>query len=169
MNQRRQIMVDSKMQFHFFWLWIAVSAGILAVIAIVSLSKAVEQLIMDAQVAETLKKVFWITGGYILTLSIVFGAYTIFHLHRIAGPAFRLRRCVEGFLDGDFATPVTLRKKDYLQDLAAVLDTHREKVRIFREGLEELRRRQAASGNSDAAREIERLLNAGRGSDSPSA
>ncbi len=35
MNQRRQIMVDSKLQFHFFWLWIAVSAGILAVVAIV--------------------------------------------------------------------------------------------------------------------------------------
>lgn len=41
--------------------------------------------------------------------------------HRIAGPAFVLRRAIKSFLEGDFHPRLTLRKKDYLKDLAADL------------------------------------------------
>lgn len=164
MNQRRQIMVDSKLQFHFFWLWISVSAGILAVIAIAGLSRYSDKLIKDESIRETLKMIFWITGGYILTLSVVFGSYTIFHLHRIAGPAYRMRKCVESFLQGDLTPPVKLRKKDYMQDLASCLEALREKMCEERKAVESARQKLSEGSTAEAIQDLDRVLNGGEGS-----
>lgn len=158
MNQRRQTVVDARLQLHYFWLWILVALGIVTVISIFALSRWTDGLIKDPTVADTLQKVLWITGAYIMVLSMIFGSYAIFHLHRVAGPVYRLNRCVNALLSGELGEPVTLRKKDYFHELAENLDVLRNQMLADRQAVERIKEKLAASDHVEAAKLVEKLL-----------
>lgn len=158
MNQRRQTIVDARLQLHYFWLWILVALGIVTVIAIFALSRWTEGLIKDPTVADTLQKVLWITGAYIMVLSMIFGSYAIFHLHRVAGPVYRLNKSINALLNGQYTEPVTLRKKDYFHELAENLDVLRNQLLADRQTLETVREKLSASDHVEAAKLVEKLL-----------
>lgn len=48
--------------------------------------------------------------------------------HRVAGPAYRLKRGMQDILDGNLTESIKVRKGDFLDDLAALLDRIREKI-----------------------------------------
>lgn len=53
----------------------------------------------------------------------------IMFTHRIAGPAYRLKKCMEEMLAGELEKPVKLRDGDFFQDTAQLLDQIREKLK----------------------------------------
>jgi len=55
-----------------------------------------------------------------ITLTVA-GMIMLLLSHRVAGPAMVLKRAVRGFLRHDYSERTKLRKKDYLQDLSALL------------------------------------------------
>ncbi len=158
MNQRRQVIVDAKLQLHYFWLWILVALGVIAVIAIFALSWWSEGLIQEQIVADTMKRILWITGAYIMVLSLIFGSYAIFHMHRVAGPVYRLNRCIDDLLNGQYALPITLRKKDYFHELAENLDILRNQLLADRQEIERVHEKIKASDYIEASRLLEKLL-----------
>lgn len=164
MNQRRQTVVNARLQLHYFWMWILVASGVLVVIAMFALSRWADELIQEPVVADTLKRVLWITGAYIMTLSIIFGSYAIFHLHRVAGPAYRLNRCVNDLLTGDYTRPISLRQKDYFHELADSLDVLRNVLLADRQTLEIVRQKIKTQEYVEAERLVDKMLNHGKAS-----
>lgn len=91
-----------------------------------------------------------------LTVSItgIFSAVTVLYLsvrvsHRIAGPAYRMKKDIEEMMKGDWERSFQLRKSDSLKDLASSLrllgqDIHRRRCEMNRDLLAF---RQAHSGN----------------------
>ena len=55
---------------------------------------------------------FWPAAGLGL---VIVGLHTVFVSHRIAGPLLRINRACEAAANGETATPIRLREKDYLQ------------------------------------------------------
>ncbi len=62
-------------------------------------------------------------GVYIVLLGVAISVVSLFVSHRIAGPLFRLERSVEEITKGDLSFRITLRKKDELKELAALMNT----------------------------------------------
>jgi hypothetical protein len=56
---------------------------------------------------------------------ILVGALALLFSHRIAGPLFRIRKCIDLFAEGKDSGPVHLRKRDQYKDLAESLETLR--------------------------------------------
>ncbi len=78
----------------------------------------------------------WTLASMVLVMSFApaAGVQAILHMHRFAGPAFRLRKHLEAVLAGDLEQPdVVLRKKDYLKDLAATVNAIAALVRRRRD------------------------------------
>ncbi len=62
-------------------------------------------------------------GVYIVLLGVVISVVSLFLSHRIAGPLFRLERSVEEITRGNLSFRITLRKKDEVKELAALMNT----------------------------------------------
>ena len=91
---------------------------------------------------------YFILAAGILTL------LTILLTHRFAGPAYVMKGAIDGMLEGDYGKRLSLRKKDYLKELAASIDQlrhtwvrHEEASRLTLESLEKA----LASGDVEAA------------------
>jgi hypothetical protein len=98
---------------------------------------------------------YFILAAGILTL------LTILLTHRFAGPAYVMKEVIEGMLEGDYGRRLSLRKKDYLKDLAVPLDQlrhtwvrHEENSRQTLENLEGA----LASGDVEAAQALVKEL-----------
>jgi methyl-accepting chemotaxis protein len=68
----------------------------------------------------------WI-GGIIL----FFGIASIFVSHKVAGPLFRMKKCLTQVTDGDLSVVIKLRKWDDLKDLAEKTNNLIEELRTF--------------------------------------
>ncbi|HMZ60140.1 MAG TPA: hypothetical protein PL048_15295, partial [Leptospiraceae bacterium] len=53
---------------------------------------------------------------------IVITVFGIFFSHRMAGPIHRIRNTLAEFNEKHSADPITLRKKDFFQDLASLIN-----------------------------------------------
>jgi hypothetical protein len=65
--------------------------------------------------------------GFFVVVSFLIVMLGVILTHRFVGPGYVLRLAVEGMLEGDYARRLTLRKGDYMQDLAAKMAELREK------------------------------------------
>jgi HAMP domain-containing protein len=74
----------------------------------------------------------------------ILAVVTLLLTHRVAGAAFSLKRSVRTMQAGDYSAPIRIRRRDYLQALAAEIDQLRcnllEEQRERRQMLEELER-----------------------------
>ena len=68
----------------------------------------------------------WI-GGAIL----FFGAVSIFVSHKVAGPLFRIKKCLDNVTQGDLDVVIKLRKWDDLKDLAEHINMLIAEIRTF--------------------------------------
>ncbi len=80
----------------------------------------------------------------ILSLAPAMGIQAVFHMHRVAGPAYRIRTAINDIAKGDTSVEITLRKKDYLKDvaeevnrLARSLSSSKEELKSILSKLEE--------------------------------
>lgn len=64
--------------------------------------------------------------GFFLVSSVMTVLLGVILTHRFVGPAYVMRQAVEGMLVGDYSRRLTLRKGDFLQDLAAKLASLRD-------------------------------------------
>lgn len=98
---------------------------------------------------------YFVLAAGILTL------LTVVLTHRFAGPAYVIKMAIDGMLEGDYGKRLSLRKKDYLKDLAVPLDQlrhiwvrHEENSRQTLEDLEGA----LASGDVEAAQALVKEL-----------
>jgi methyl-accepting chemotaxis protein len=69
---------------------------------------------------------------FLLLLVVTFGL-AIFRSHKIAGPIFRLKQYIHQMSEGDFASRVSLRKKDELKTLSEELNILSQNIGFFLE------------------------------------
>ncbi len=62
-------------------------------------------------------------GVYIFLLGLGISIFSLLLSHRIAGPLYRLEKSVEEIAKGNLAFKITLRRKDELKELAALMNS----------------------------------------------
>jgi methyl-accepting chemotaxis protein len=106
-----------------------------------------------------------ITTGVVLVLALVATAcYFILLSHRVAGPAYRLKKVLEALQGGDTTARANLRRGDYLKDVAAQVNRLAEDLGARRERRETALRHmrvladlvEGQEGSSPKARELVR-------------
>ena len=65
------------------------------------------------------------------TVILLFGAVSIFITHKIAGPLYRLKKCLSQITEGNLNVVVKLRKWDDLKDLAEHVNILIDELRTF--------------------------------------
>jgi HAMP domain-containing protein len=85
-----------------------------------SLTKMLETTYSDTLTEwdETKRTIFFV----LFFVLVLVGFLSLVFSHRIAGPLFRIRRCVDMLVEGKDMPPIRLRKRDEFKDLAASLD-----------------------------------------------
>ncbi len=68
-------------------------------------------------------ELFWqpvvLVSAFYIVLIIIFG---LFYSHRLAGPLYRIESDIKSYLDGDDTVQVHLRKNDFFQTLADLIN-----------------------------------------------
>ena len=156
---RRQYVIDRQLQMGIAG-YLAAGLGGVALLCAASLyvflgGKAVPGLDPLRRFLLVANATYFILAAGILTL------LTILLTHRFAGPAYVMREAIDGMLEGDYGKRLSLRKKDYLKDLAVPLDQlrhtwvrHEENSRQTLENLEGA----LASGDTEAAQALVKEL-----------
>lgn len=156
---RRQYVIDRQLQMGIAG-YLAAGLGGVALLCAAALyvflgGKAVPGLDPLRRFLLVANATYFILAAGILTL------LTILLTHRFAGPAYVMREAIDGMLEGDYGKRLSLRKKDYLKDLAVPLDQlrhtwvrHEENSRQTLENLEGA----LASGDTEAAQALVKEL-----------
>lgn len=164
--RRRKLIVDREFQFRFLAIWLFILISVLLCVAIVFFStRAIAEKGVQGQDADVLRQLEWslkLIGVLLICATIFFALYALLLSHRIAGPAYRLKQCMRAMIGGEHDFSVTLRKGDYLKDLAAALDelnqVMRAKDQNLRMTLEEAQRFQAMLDDGRLDEETRQLL-----------
>ncbi|RMG11157.1 MAG: hypothetical protein D6731_16075 [Planctomycetota bacterium] len=124
-RKRRTMFVDWHLQLSYVGVYLATAAlltvGFLALNQVfISFFRRALAIQTQRPFAESTDTVMLITLNVVLVLLLVIGmaVYAIVQSHRVAGPAYRLRRALHQLARRDYAEWVQLRRKDYLKDLA---------------------------------------------------
>jgi len=127
-NRRRSRLIDRQFQVGLAWRMIIVYflfslAGIVIAFAP---SMYVIATTTDLNVLEPAAREFLVLHHRIWpAAAILFGglfAYTLVFSHRIAGPIYRIDSVLRGMLEGVYPEKITLRRKDYFQPTAELLE-----------------------------------------------
>ncbi len=160
-KERRTIyVVDREFQFRFLTNWIFMTLAFIALIIVVVVAGAhLLQGVSTQQAFSTLSFMLKMNGLFVILLTVFMGLYTILLSHRVAGPAYRVSQCLKKMIVGSYDFTVTLRKKDYLKDVAAdmnllLVDLRKRQAKV-REALEAARKARATA-SPDLAAELDR-------------
>ncbi|MEK7866847.1 MAG: hypothetical protein AAB434_09215 [Planctomycetota bacterium] len=165
-KERRTIyVVDRDFQFRYLTNWIFMTLGFIAVIiAVLYAGLTLLHKVEPERAFSTLSFMLKANGLFVVLLTLFMGLYTILLSHRVAGPAYRISRCVQRMCEGAYDFTVTLRKKDYLKDVATdmnvLLADLRKRQAKVRDGLEAARIAKAKSaqggGSADLVADLDR-------------
>ncbi len=151
--KRRTYLVDRRFQggFTLQLLTALAGVGLLYVLAVVLLPgpKALEQL--DA--AETRSLLLRANLIYFGLAASILAVLSLLLTHRIAGPAKLLERAVRGIRHRDYGQRLSLRRRDYFQDLASELALLRAEIVAERAAVRDLAQA-LAENDLDGVREI---------------
>lgn len=160
-KERRTIyVVDRDFQFRYLTNWIFMTIAFIALIVGVVMAGAhLLHGVSSQQAFSTLSFMLKMNGLFVILLTVFMGLYTILLSHRVAGPAYRLTQCLKRMIGGSYGFTVTLRKKDYLKDVAAdmnllLVDLRTRQAKV-KEALEAARRAKATAP-PDLAAELDR-------------
>ena len=73
----------------------------------------------------------------VLVLFVLLSGHSVFVSHRIAGPLYRFRVVLDALKEGEISSPISIRKGDYLQQEADLINEVLESLRQNLEGLQE--------------------------------
>jgi methyl-accepting chemotaxis protein len=167
--RRRVFIIDREYQWRYLSTWLIMTIAYVLIILVVMYvglrlnQQAFQQ--SEARVLEQLSGMLKWNALFIILLTIFLGLITLMLSHRVAGPAYRLTKSIKRVISGDFDFTVTLRKRDYLQDVAAGMNDLIDHLRAREEKLkgldaeaDRLREMVAAEGIPPAVREsVERI------------
>jgi methyl-accepting chemotaxis protein len=144
-RRRRIFLIDREFQYWYMTSWILMTLAFIGVILLVAhWSQAAVKI-------EDLRFLLKRTGWFVILLTVFMGCLFLLMAHRIAGPAYRLRKCLERVARGDLDFDVVLRKRDYLKDVA---DGMNAAIRRMRE------RRDRTAAARDAWRRVSAAVSA---------
>lgn len=159
-KERRTIyVVDRDFQFRYLTNWIFMTlAFILINIAVLYAGLTLLHQVEPQRALSNISFMLKMNGLFVVLLTLFMGLYTILLSHRVAGPAYRISRCVQRMMEGAYDFTVTLRKKDYLKDVASDLnvllaDLRKRQAKV-REGLEAARMAKAKTAQGGGAAEL---------------
>ena len=126
-ERRTTFLVDPPFQFQYLLIW-----GLTAVVFITAFVLAFFVLHGWGALGGEVEGMF-ISSGYVIPFigglaafiilyAALMGVISLGSTHRVAGAAYRLEQCVQQIAQGDYECTVTLRKKDYLQNIAGALN-----------------------------------------------
>lgn len=121
--KRRQIVVDKEFQFRYLMTWVLLTMSLLAGLVLGSLS-----VFYFISPGHATTYFIWVNAGCAAIITTVSMYYIILHSHRIAGPAYRLRKLLLELAEGRRGFRVKLRKKDYLKQVADAMNVLIEKI-----------------------------------------
>ena len=67
---------------------------------------------------------------FVILLILLVGGSALVHSHRIAGACYRMKTDLERFRSGRYGVEITLRQKDFLQDLAEQINETFRHIRV---------------------------------------
>lgn len=123
------------------------------VTAMQQLGSRIEQIYPQSRAVSIFQTTQWTLARNLLWLIPVLLVVSVGMSHKIAGPLVRIKRMVDEVGAGDVPSPITLRKRDELQDLAASLNAMGERLRSRTAA-----QHQAVGAIRDAIQELSRLL-----------
>ncbi len=152
-NRRRNLMVDTEFHRKMFGrvlfvsllgvLFMALSVYFLASEEIERSFFSIHQGVRHAW--EILMPAVFIGGGISLVLSTLAIYYlTLLQAHRIGGPIHRILQCIDELKKGNLSVDISLRKDDYLHEIADALreliHSNRERLESLKDDIESLKR-----------------------------
>lgn len=163
MQKRRLYLIDRGLQYGFLTNWVL---SVLVIILLCVFYLLMFQVFVPTEsrpsTEESLGLIMKLTGVLILMFVVIMGINSIIHSHRIAGPAYNIRRTVDSLVRGEAGVRVKLRDRDYLQDLAesvnALADRLAGREKDLHEAASELVRMSEDEALPEAAREQLRRL-----------
>jgi hypothetical protein len=140
-KRRRIYVIDREFQYRYMTTWILMTLAFVGVNAIVLYwgARTMEHRIGSEIVLEHLAFLLRAGGIFAICLTIFLGCIFLLMSHRIAGPAYRITRCLDRLSKGDYGFEVRLRKRDYLKNVADAMNTAILRLRARRDQLEALR------------------------------
>lgn len=67
----------------------------------------------------------------VIVAILLFSVLSVYISHQVAGPVYRIKKGIEKILAGDLASPIHLRRRDDLKDLAACTNLLRDELLTF--------------------------------------
>lgn len=130
--KRRRLMVDLPLQLTYVSVYLLTTSlllvGFVALnyvfAAIYQRASLLQQELGPAAAGGSPNLALLLLVNFVFVMLLLIGAsvYAVVHSHRVAGPAFRLRRALDQLLARDYDHWVQLRRKDFLHELAEQLN-----------------------------------------------
>lgn len=154
---RRQLVIDRSFQLQYLYIWLAIAVGILLLCGGFYVLVRTTQGRIDPVMSKLLVGV----SVFVVLFSLLMGILSVAMTHRVAGAAFRLEQSLQRLKEGDLDVSFSLRKGDYLQNLAQSLEELKglfaRERRLRLEALAHLERLQSSVGNQFSAEDRNRL------------
>jgi hypothetical protein len=139
--RRRTYIIDREFQYRYMTTWILMTLGFVGVNALVLYwsARSMELRPGSEIVLEHLAFIMRAGGYFVICLTLFLACLFLLMSHRIAGPAYRICKCLERLAKGDYGFDVRLRKRDYLKNVADGMNAMILQLRDRRAKLEALR------------------------------
>ena len=155
--KRTQTVIDSKLQMHYLTVWLVSTMALILVGFTFYLFFRSQASDAGGAVPPAYSRLLIGNGFFILFLSLLMGCYAVLHSHRVAGPAYRLNECLKRLVVDDYTFVVSLRKGDYMTELAGNMNALIVRLRAQQEnsgkGREALNAVVKALGDGSVAKE----------------
>jgi HAMP domain-containing protein len=121
---RRIYVIDREFQYRYMTTWILMTLAFVAVNALVLYwgARTGERGMASEVVLEHLSFMMEAGSIFVICVTIFLGCLLLLLSHRIAGPAYRIRKCMSRLSKGDYSFDVRLRKRDYLKEVADAMN-----------------------------------------------
>ncbi|MHC4547315.1 MAG: hypothetical protein ACYTEZ_00945 [Planctomycetota bacterium] len=127
--RRRRYLIDWKPQLGVVFQIVGVLCGVCVIYALGVTFLMRNEALFEVGADRFRQALLEVNAVYLAVSAGIFSLLAIGLTHRFVGPAFAMRRAVEAMKKGDYSARLTLRRRDYLKELAASLSDLREQMR----------------------------------------
>jgi hypothetical protein len=119
-ERRRQIVVNKPLQGRLILsmaLWPAVALASIAVLTAVYCTRVMDEAVANDTEMPNMAPLFYVVLAFELIAAIYLMVNSLKISHRVAGPVYRICKCLERIRGGDLAFTVSLRDGDHLTEI----------------------------------------------------
>lgn len=122
--KRMTYIIDKEFQYKYLSLWLGITIGFVCIIFVTMYTTMhfINENTANVTIGNALTSILQYNAFFIICIAVFMGLYILLLSHRIAGPAYRLVRCLEQIKAGNLGMKVHLRKKDYLKNIAVAVN-----------------------------------------------